>query len=87
MSAIEIGDIVISRAGHDKDKAFVVVSVVSDSFALIADGESRKVESPKLKRQKHLRVAEKSGIQSPTNASVKKRIKQFYKDRRLYAEK
>ncbi|MCH5161713.1 MAG: hypothetical protein J1G04_06755 [Clostridiales bacterium] len=87
MSTIEIGDIVISRAGHDKDKAFVVVSVVSDSFVLIADGESRKVESPKLKRQRHLRVACKSGITNPTNASVKKRIKQFYKDRRLYAEK
>ncbi len=87
MSAIEIGDIVISRAGHDKDKAFVVVSVVNDGFVLIADGASRTVESPKLKRSRHLRVAQKSGITDPTNAALKKRIKQFDRDRRLYAEK
>lgn len=87
MSAIEIGDIVISRAGHDKGKAFVVVSVVSDSFVLIADGNKRTIESPKLKRSRHLRVAQKSEIENPTNAALKKRIKQFDRDRRLYAEK
>ena len=84
---MQIGDIVISKAGHDKDSPFVVTAVVNDDFVLIADGTSRTVENPKLKRKKHLRVAAQSGIDSPTNAALKKRIKQFNSDRRLYAEK
>lgn len=84
---MQIGDIVISKAGHDKDKPFVVVAVMNDDFVLIADGANRKTENPKLKRKRHLRVVAQSGIKSPTNAALKKRIKQFNSDRRLYAEK
>lgn len=83
---MEIGDIVISLAGHDAGKPFVVVAKVSENFVLIADGMSRSMENPKLKRKRHLRVADKSGIENPTNAALKKRIKQFIRDRRLYAE-
>lgn len=84
---MQTGDIVISRAGHDADKAFVVTSTVSADFVLIADGKRRTVESPKLKRIKHLRVVGRSDIKRPTNANISKCIKQFYSDRRLYAEK
>ncbi len=84
---MEIGDIEISLAGHDAGKAFVVMSKVNDKFVLIADGQSRKAESPKLKKIRHLRVAEKSGIDDPTNAALKKRIKKFNSERRVYAEK
>ncbi|MDE7163995.1 MAG: KOW domain-containing RNA-binding protein [Clostridiales bacterium] len=83
---MEIGDIVISLAGHDTDKPFVVVAQVGTDFVLIADGMSRSMESPKLKRKKHLRVVAQSGIENPTNATLKKSIKQFIRDRRLYAE-
>ena len=83
---MNIGDIVISLAGHDTGKHFVVVASVSDKFVLIADGMSRGVENPKLKRKRHLRVVAQSGIENPTNAALKKRIKQFNQERRLYAE-
>ncbi len=84
---METGDIVVSTAGHDSGKAFVVTSVVSEKFVLIADGKSRKVASPKLKRVKHLRTVEKSELDAPTDAAISKRIKKFLADRRLYAEK
>ena len=84
---MEAGDIVISRAGHDAGKAFIVTSVVSERFVLIADGKSRKIESPKLKRIRHLRIVGKSELTNPTNATISKRIKKFYSDGRLYAEK
>ncbi len=84
---MEAGDIVLSRAGHDSGRAFVVTSVVSEGFVLIADGKSRKIEAPKLKRIKHLRVVGKSELDSPTNAEISKRIKKFTAERRLYAEK
>ena len=78
---MQTGDIVISRAGHDTDKYFVVTSTVSEEFVL------RTVERPKLKRIKHLRTVGQSDIARPTNANISKCIKQFNSDRRLYAEK
>lgn len=84
---METGDIVISRAGHDSGKAFVVTSVIGDRFVLIADGKSRTAAKPKLKRVKHLRTVGKSGLDAPTDAAISKRIKKFLADRRLYAEK
>lgn len=84
---METGDIVISRAGHDAGQPFIVIAQVNADFVLIADGSTRRMENPKLKRIKHLRAVANSGITSPTNAALKKRIKQFISDRRLYAEK
>lgn len=84
---MKIGDIVISRAGHDKNSAFVVVATVNDEFVLIADGKGRGMDKPKLKRIKHLRAVGKSDVKNPTNATLKKCIKQFISDRRTYAEK
>ncbi len=83
----KIGDIVVSTAGHDAGKPFVVIAEAGRGFVLIADGKSRKVESPKLKNNGHLRVAEQSGITDPTNASLNKRLKKYLSDRRVYAEK
>ena len=84
---MQIGDIVVSCAGHDTGDPFVVIAVMNDQFVLIADGKSRTVEKPKLKRKRHLRVVDQSGITDPTNAALRKRIKQFIQERRLYAEK
>ncbi len=82
----EIGDIVVSLAGHDRGEPFVVTAEVGD-FVLIADGKSRTLEKPKLKKIRHLRVAEPSGLTDPTNASLAKRLKKYLSDRRMYAEK
>lgn len=51
------GKVVMSTAGRDKDRYFVVLSV-SDNFCYIADGKVRKVDMPKKKKIKHLRVTE-----------------------------
>lgn len=85
---MEIGDIVISLKGHDASKPFVVVAAVNAQFVLIADGKTRRLENPKLKRKRHLRVVcSATSEPSPTNAALAKRIKQFISERRLYAEK
>ncbi len=88
---MQVGDIVISLAGHDAGDAFIVTAEVNADFVLIADGKSRTLENPKLKRKRHLRVAAETAIASSaldsTNASLRKRLKKFYSDRRLYAEK
>ena len=51
------GRIVVSTAGRDKNRYFVVLSVEGD-YCLIADGKVRKVDMPKKKKIKHLRVTE-----------------------------
>ena len=51
---IERGAIVRSKAGRDKFRYFVVIEVVDENFCLIADGDLRKIESPKKKKISHL---------------------------------
>ena len=64
-----LGSIVISRAGRDSKREFVVVGLDKDApdgdIVYIADGRLRKIESPKKKKLKHLiltgRVSEEAG--------------------------
>ena len=46
-------NIVRADAGRDKGKLFVVLSVEGE-YLLLADGKSRKVESPKRKKRRHV---------------------------------
>ncbi len=50
----ELGTVVLSRAGRDAGRYFVVVGLVDTQYVLIADGELRKLGSPKKKKLKHL---------------------------------
>lgn len=49
------GRVVVSTAGRDKNRYFVVLSV-KDSYCYISDGKVRKVDMPKKKKIKHLQV-------------------------------
>jgi len=48
------GDIVLSKAGRDKNKHFIVLEVIDDNYVFVADGDLRRVDSPKRKKCKHL---------------------------------
>ncbi len=48
------GDIVLSKAGRDKNKHFIVMEIVDENFVMIADGDLRKVDNFKRKKCKHL---------------------------------
>ncbi|MDR3294025.1 MAG: KOW domain-containing RNA-binding protein [Clostridiales bacterium] len=53
---IPVGAIVYSKAGRDKGRYYVVVKTAENlEFVYIADGELRKLERPKIKKEKHLR--------------------------------
>ena len=47
------GQIVISKAGHDKGTVYAVIKETSDGIYL-ADGAGRKCENPKKKNPKHV---------------------------------
>ena len=50
------GDVVRSAAGHDKDQFFLVLREEGD-FLWLVDGKSRRLETPKRKRRKHVASA------------------------------
>ena len=52
---VELGSIVISKAGRDQGRAFVVVGEVDDDFVMVASGGLRKMDRQKKKRRKHLK--------------------------------
>ena len=59
------GSVVRSLAGRDQGRLFVVVDVLDDPYVLLVDGGLRKLERPKKKKRKHLRV-----VSEPISAIV-----------------
>ena len=54
MQAINLHEIVLSLAGHDKGRLYLVIGQ-ENGQALLADGRGRKLATPKRKSFKHLR--------------------------------
>ena len=52
---VELGSIVISKAGRDQGRLFLVVAEVDDDFVMVANGALRKMDRQKKKRRKHLK--------------------------------
>lgn len=52
---MELGQVVLSKCGRDKNNNFVVISIADDQqYVYLADGLLRKIESPKKKKAKHV---------------------------------
>ena len=60
MNFPETGAIAVSRAGHDKGRAFVILGRADTEHVLLSDGRSRTVERPKKKKLRHLHVEPKA---------------------------
>ena len=58
-------NIVRSDAGRDKGKLFAVLAEEGE-YLLLADGKSRKVESPKRKKRRHV-ISEALDIEKLSN--------------------
>lgn len=53
---IGLGSVVLSKAGRDKGKYFIVVEVVDKEYVKISDGNTHSLAKAKLKRLKHLKA-------------------------------
>ena len=51
---MEVGRVVLSKAGRDCGHVFVIVDVLDEDYVAIANGCQRKVDNPKKKKIKHL---------------------------------
>ncbi len=52
---IEVGSVVVSKAGRDRGRLFLVIEEVDADFVMIANGDLRKMDRLKKKRRKHLK--------------------------------
>lgn len=52
----EPGRLAVSSQGRDKGRWLVIVALQDGEHVLVADGRMRKIEKPKKKRVKHLRI-------------------------------
>ncbi|NDL68135.1 RNA-binding protein [Clostridiales bacterium F-3ap] len=49
----EFGQVVISKAGRDKGKTYMV-DAVEGEYLFLVDGEARRLDNPKKKKMKHV---------------------------------
>ena len=52
---VKIGSVVVSKAGRDQGRLFLVVAEVDDDFVMVANGALRKMDRQKKKRRRHLK--------------------------------
>ncbi len=60
---IREGDVVLSRAGRDSGRAFVVLEAIDENYVLIVDGRLRTLERPKKKKRMHLLKASETRME------------------------
>lgn len=85
MFEYEFGSIVISKAGHDKGKYFIILKE-DPEYVYLSDGKYRPVERPKRKKKKHVQCVrftdgsladKKAKNEAIINEDVKRAIKLF----------
>lgn len=90
---IMTGNFATSKAGHDKDKCYVIVREEGD-FVYLSDGRLKPFAAPKKKRKKHIQIInrtvsdeilsrllniEKGGSDTVRDEEIKYEIKQYMK--------
>ncbi len=79
------GQVVISKAGRDKGKCFLVYDY-AEPYVYLVDGKLRRLECPKKKKEKHIQVTnhidrdiEERIINESrlNNADIRKSLSQF----------
>ena len=78
--------IVKSIAGRDGGDYFIIKEIVDERFILLVDGKGRRVEKPKLKKQKHVLFVDQNDTRTGhkirtgekiTNAEVRRTLSDF----------
>ncbi len=52
---METGMLALSRAGHDKDRIYVICGI-EEAYVWLTDGRLRPLEKPKKKKKKHIQI-------------------------------
>lgn len=68
------GQLALSLAGRDKNRILLIVDKLDENYVLIADGQLRKIDNPKRKKLKHLKLIGRKEEIPATNKELKKLI-------------
>lgn len=88
-SQFRLAEVVVSTAGRDRGKYYLVVDIEDSQYVKVADGDKKKLKRPKRKNIKHLRatgyVIEEFAIwlsegKRVRNEDIKKAIKEYEKN-------
>ena len=79
----EAGMLAWSRAGHDKDKLYVIVKTEGE-YVYLSDGRLKSVEHPKKKKIRHIQIVRQIpeellglNIETIKNEEIRKVIRRF----------
>lgn len=74
---LEPGMLVRSKAGHDKDRIYVVIRA-EDEYVYVADGDLRPLRHMKRKNVRHLQPVLKMRLEGePDDAAVRSLIRKY----------
>jgi len=85
MLEYKCGQVVKSKAGHDKDELFLIIQV-DQAYVYLVDGKRRRLEKPKKKKKKHIQVTKQMAEdfaekihhgERLTNAHIRNSLKVF----------
>ncbi|MDD4262360.1 MAG: KOW domain-containing RNA-binding protein [Syntrophaceticus schinkii] len=83
---IKLGQLVCSKRGRDRGKYYLVLEIRDNTFVYLVDGEKRRMDNPKQKNIKHLKlypavagdlVQQWETGQNPGNSEVRRVIARF----------
>lgn len=55
---LTLGQVVFSKAGRDAGRKFVVTGIIDNNYVFLSDGDLRKIEKPKRKKIKHIKLTD-----------------------------
>ena len=76
---VTVGDLVVSRAGRDKGRPFLVLQA-EEGFVYLVDGDLRRLNKPKKKKRMHVKPYPKKGscrmecLEGLCDADIRKHI-------------
>lgn len=76
-NSICIGRMVYGKAGRDKGRYFLIISILNDKYVYISDGESRTVEKPKKKKILHIKLVNQVYYELSKGSISNIKIKKF----------
>lgn len=86
-----MGRLVVSTAGRDGGRVFVIVGTAGDEYLLLSDGKLRPIEKPKKKKLRHVRILPETCIElnhklnsgcSVQNAELRRTIADYLENER-----
>ena len=76
MELYRAGNLAKSKAGHDKDKIYVIIGE-DDEYVYLSDGDLKKIEKPKKKNKKHVQPIISGNTEYLNNEIIREIIRQY----------